>query len=127
MAGTKTNSYAVRHVLHGMSTSAVTANQRLVEFVAPFSCRIGAVKAYAFTAATGAGNTVIDVQINGTSVYTTTANRPTLATASTGEFTNTNPDVRGVQAGDVVAIQVLSIPATTGHARVTASVALEIA
>lgn len=126
MPGTRSNANPVRHVVSGYSNAAVTANQYLTEFVAPFTCRIGAVKVEATTAGTGAGDTVVDVLINGTTAYTTAANKPTLLGTSTGEFANTAPDVRGVQAGDMVAIQVASIPATTGHARLCASVCLEL-
>lgn len=127
MPGTRSNANPVRHVVSGYSNAATTANQYLAEFVAPFSCRIGAIKVSAATAGVGAGNQVVDVLINGTTAYTTAANKPTLLGTGTGEYTNTAPDVRGVQAGDVVAIQVTTIPATTGQARVRASVALELA
>lgn len=126
MPGTRSNANPVRHVVSGYSNAAVAAAAYLAEFVAPFSCRIGAIKVSAATAGTGVGNTVVDVLINGVTAFTTVANKPTLLATATGEFASTSPDVRGIQAGDVVAIQVASI-STTGHARLRASVALEIA
>ena len=88
-------------------------------------CRLTAVKVYATTAGTGGGNTVVDLLRNGVSVWSAAGNRPTLAAVSTGEFTNTRPD-RGVglDPGDRIAFQVASI-STTGHARLSASAALE--
>jgi|SRR5881396_151728 len=126
MPGTKTNAFPVRWPLVGYSNAATTAAQKLVEAIVLFPCRIGAVKAYAVTAGVGAGNEVLDILINGTTAYTTAANKPTLLGTSTGEFANTNPDIRSLLPGDRIELIVASIPATTGQARVMMSVALEL-
>ena len=109
---------------------SVIANQWLVEEVINFPARIGSVKAVAQVAGAGAGNTVLDVFLNGTSIWAATGNRPTLAAASTGEFANTVPDHRAVVLGTngtgaVIGVQVASIPATTGHSRVMVSIVIE--
>lgn len=124
MPGTTSTTERVLATLNGYGLAAVTGTQYLTEWVAPFTCRLGGVRAYATTAGTGAGNTVLDVLVNGTSVWTTAGNRPTLAATSTGEFANTSPDGRAIQKGDRVALQVASI-SSTGHARLALSVALE--
>ncbi len=113
-------------VVDGYANAAVTAGQYLKEFVVPFACRIAAVMADAGGAGVGAGNTVIEVLKNGVTVFTTAANRPTLAAASTGAFANTQPDITALQPGDVLSIQIASIPATSGHTRVKTSVALAL-
>lgn len=125
MPGTRSNANPVRTVLVGYSSAAVTASQNLLEHVVLFPARIGAIKAYAETAGTGGGNTVLDVTINGTTAFTTAGNKPTLAATSTGEFANVNPEVRGLMPGDRVRLMVASI-STTGHARLNLSVALEL-
>lgn len=127
MPGTTTNAFPVRHVFTGYSNAATTLNQILSETVAPFDGQIRAVKVHAVTAGVGAGNEVVDLLKNGTSVYTTAANKPTLLGTATGEFANTAPDVKAVQKGDRLTWQVTSIPATTGQARVMASAAIELA
>lgn len=124
MPGTRTNVESVRHVVTGYSNAAVTASLYLTEDIIPFAAQITAVKVYAATAGTGAGNTVVDVLVNGTTIWPTAGNRPTLAATSTGEFASTRPDTRQVDAGDRIAIQVASI-STTGHARLSAAVVLE--
>lgn len=124
MAGTRSESARVLGTLNGYSVAAVSAAQYLLEWVAPFACRVGGVQAYATTAGTGVGNTVLDVLKDGSSIYTTAANRPTLAATSTGAFASSAPDARAVQAGDRIALQVSSI-SSTGHARLAFSVALE--
>jgi hypothetical protein len=81
---------------------------------------------YAVTAGTGGANTVVDVLVNGTSIWATAGNKPTLLATSTGEFANAvgDPNKTGVRPGDRISIQVASI-SSTGHARLSATVALE--
>lgn len=113
--------------LQGYNLAAVTANQVLWKYIAPAYGRVKGVRVYADTAGTGGGNTVIDILKNpagapgaGTSIWTTAANRPTLAATSTGEFTNTDPDLGGVHPGDQLFLVVSSI-STTGHASLYAA------
>ena len=124
MPGTKTNGWAKPGTINAYSLAAVTAGLFMTEWVAPFPGRIAAVVANGRTAGTGGGNTVLDILKNGTSVYTTTANRPTLAATSTGAFANTNPDVRSFIPGDVIALETLTI-SSTGHAALSFTVLVE--
>lgn len=126
MPGTRTNGWAKPGSIPGYSLAAMTATQYLTEWVAMYPGRIAAVAVNARVAGTGGGNTVMDILKNGTSVYTTVANRPTLLATSTGAFANTNPDVRSFIAGDVIALQCLTI-SSTGHAGVAFTVMLESA
>lgn len=124
MPGTRSNAFPVHDIVTFYSLAAVTATT-YYEQVMVFPGRIGAIKAYAATAGTGGGNGVIDVLLNGTSIWTTAGNRPTLAATSTGEFANTAPDTRGFQPGDRITIS--GTISSTGHARLSISVALELA
>ncbi len=104
----------------------VIANQYLTLWgPAPFACRIGGIQADARTAGSGAGSTVLDVLVNGTSIWTTTSLRPTLASASTGAFTLSKPYAQTLHQGDRIDIRVITVPATFGHALVRCSVTLE--
>lgn len=105
----------------GYSSGAVTAAQILTEYVAPCYGRISEVMANAVTAGTGGGNTVLDVQINGSSIWTTAANKPTLAATSTGNFAAARADLGGVHPGDRVTLLVSSI-SSTGQARLMMTV-----
>jgi hypothetical protein len=127
MPGTRAQAKDVVDNACAYSSAAVTAGQVLQEYVSTVFARISGIKFLAVTAGSGAGNTVGDVLLNGTSVWANAANRPTLAAASTGEFQNSVPDpnTRAVRPGDRLTIQVNTIPATTGHARVMATVSLE--
>jgi hypothetical protein len=127
MPGTRAQTKNIVDNITGYSSAAVTAAQVLNEYVLTCFARLSGIKFLAVTAGGGAGNTVGDVLINGTSVWANAANKPTLAAASTGEFTNAVPDpnTRSVRPGDRVTLQINTIPATTGHARVMATVSLE--
>ena len=129
MAGSRSDSKRVCGFVVGYSNAAVTAGQVLIEATIPCGARIGGIVGTARTAGVGAGNTVLDVLRNNTSIWSTAGNRPTLASASTGDFASTVPEVRSMQAAtapfDYLILKVISIPATTGHARVSLTVALE--
>jgi len=126
-AGTYSNPQFVIGVISGDSVSAVTASQFLRLWISPFDCQLGGIQADARTVGVGTGNTVLDVLVNGSSIWTTAANRPTLAVASTGPFTLSPPYATPIKRGDRVALQVASIPTTTGHALVSFVISLEFA
>lgn len=127
MPGTRAQSKNIIDTVAGYSNAAVTAGQILNEWVVVAYGRLTGIKMLAVTAGSGAGSTVGDVLVNGTSVWSAAANRPTLAAASTGEGNNTIPDPgrAAVRPGDRVTLQINTIPATTGHARVMMTAALE--
>jgi|SRR6266542_253750 len=106
-------------------TTAIVANQYLKLWVAPFNCRIGGIQVNARTAGTGAGNTVLDILLNGSSAWPIhPGNRPTLAATSTGAFVLSAPEVTVIKQGDKVDLRVISI-SSTGHAGVSFVVTLE--
>jgi hypothetical protein len=127
MPGTRAQSKDVIDNVCGYSSAAVTANQILNEYVVTSYGRLTGIKYLAVTAGSGAGSTVADVLKNGTSIWAVAANRPTLAAASTGEFTNSLGDAgsAAVRPGDRITLQINTIPATTGHARVMATASIE--
>lgn len=124
-AGTYSDPLFVITTLSGTCLPASTAALVLQIWIAPFQCRIGGIQAYAFGAGGGVGSTVLDVQVNNTSIWFTAANRPKLATASTGAFALAKPDTRIIRPGDVVVLEVLTVPASTGHSDIGLTVTLE--
>src|SRR5262245_31092474 len=126
MPGTRAQSKNVIDVVNGYSLAAVTAAQILSQYLVTAFGRLTGIKFYAVTAGTGGGNTVGDVLVNGTSIWATAANRPTLLATSTGEFANTLGDAGKivVRPGDRITLQINSV-SSTGHAGVYASAALE--
>jgi hypothetical protein len=126
MPGTRAQAKNISASIFGYSNAAVTASQFLTEFVVVAFGRLTGIKVYAATAGTGGSNTVVDVLVNGTSIWATAGNKPTLLATSTGEFANAvgDPNKVGVRPGDRVSLQVASI-SSTGHARLSATVAIE--
>ena len=70
----------------------------------PFAGKISYVTAALITAPVGA-SAIVDLHKNGTTMYTTQANRPTIAAGST-YVTATLPDVLTWAAGDVLQLEV---------------------
>ena len=124
-SGTNSPAEIVIGILNGYNNAAVTASLYLEEATIPMDCVIGGIRAYAETAGSGSGNTVLDVLKNGSTIWRTAANKPTLLGTDTGNFDSTDPDIIVINEGDRIALQVASIPATTGHARVFMTICLE--
>lgn len=96
---------------------AVTTGNK-VRVPLPFNgAMVVAAEANAAGAAVGAGNTDIDIEIDGTSIFTATGVLR-LATASTGAFAMSAGglgNVKNIRAGQVLTVDVDAIPATSGH------------
>jgi hypothetical protein len=73
-------------------------------FTAPSAMTIIGVRMYRTTAGSS-GSTILDVNKNGTTMYTTQANRPTMAFNQSGnKIQATLPDVVSIAAGDVITV-----------------------
>ena len=107
-----------RHVFEHQLTAALTTGTAKWEWIVPFNCKILDVICDSETAGqTGGTSDIIDVNRNGTTIYTTQGNRPTLILADTGMFTEAGePEVTGLIAGDILSYDVDQI-CTTGSAR----------
>lgn len=79
-----------------------------VAFIVPFNGTIARVVLYRRTAGSSASTTV-DVNKNGTTIYTTQGNRPSITQASGNDQTNAGgaaPDVTSVAQGDRIEVDV---------------------
>lgn len=76
----------------------------------PFACEIVDVRARASTAPTGS-SLIVDVNKNGTTVFSTQANRPTIAAGANASST-TPPDVFSLAAGDWISVDVDQVGST---------------
>jgi len=113
-----------RHVLHHQIAAALTTGTAKWEWIVPFSCHIADVICDSETAGSGGTSDIIDVNRNGTTIYTTQANRPTLLSADTGMFTEAGePEIQGLVAGDILSFDVDQV-ASTGSARFKIAIVL---
>lgn len=73
---------------------------------------IAGVRASVGTAPAGA-SIIIDIKVNGTTIFTTQANRPTIAAASNTSGNVTNMDVTTVAAGNYLTVDIAQVGSTT--------------
>lgn len=90
-------------VVPGNPSTGATASIRLI---VPWTCTITAVKS-SCRVAVSSGTYTYDLNKNGTTMYSTQANRPTrVSTDGTGAKTHTQPDVTAIAAGDILDVDV---------------------
>lgn len=80
-------------------------------WVAPFAGEVINAVATVGTAPTGAA-AIVDIEKNGVTVFSTSANKPTIAAATKTSPLSKAPDVAAFAAGDVLAINVTQIGST---------------
>lgn len=124
--------YNVDHILEHYVAAALTTGTAKKEWVIPFFCRILDVIIDSETASSGGANDdIIDVNINGTTIYTTQGNRPTLTKTNTGLWARGEPEAGGagvagmsiLRPGDILSYDVDQVD-TTGSARVKVTILL---
>lgn len=93
------------------ATGDLTVRQGKSPFPAPFAMTIQGVRAAVGTAPAGA-DVIVDVNVNGTTIFTTQANRPTIEAASTSSPEAT-PDVTSVVAGDLITVDIDQVGSST--------------
>ena len=114
----------LNRVLHYYSNAALTASTSIREWVIPAYYRILQVIVDSETTNIGAGVDRIDVNVNGTSIYSATADKPYLTPGDTGQWKSSDNYVtQDLVPGDVVSFDVDNI-ATTGSARVKVNIVL---
>ena len=114
----------IEDILRHYSSGALTAANDKWRWVIPCYGRIVDVICDSATAGSGGTSDIIDVHVNGTTIYTTQDNRPTLLVGNTGLFSEADAGPDGtltVVPGDVVSCDVDQI-ATTGSALFTITI-----
>ena len=86
----------------------------------PRAATIVNVMAWVSTAPAGA-SIIFDVNKNGTTIFTTQGNRPTIAAASNSD-TSSTPDVTSIAANDYLTVDVDQIGSTTPGANATVTI-----
>lgn len=89
----------------------VLATGTKARMIMPCDGVITNVTAAVISAPAGA-SAILDVNKNGTTIFTTQANRPTVAAAATSAVTGT-PEVTSFSAGDVVTVDVDQVGSST--------------
>lgn len=92
--------------------------------VAPFGGVVKKIAARVGTAPTGA-TLIVDINKNGTTMFTTQANRPTIAISGTTATMAGNPEVVTFAAGDLLSIDIDQIGSTVAGANLGVSLIVE--
>ena len=103
-------------VLQFTTVAALTAAADKWRWIVPFDGVIVDVLIDSETAGSGGTSDIADIHLNGTTIFTTQANRPTLLVGDTGAWTKAGkPEVVKVSAGDILTLDIDQI-CTTGSA-----------
>lgn len=110
----------VQALLSGYLESGGSNGLVLGAMIAPVAAQVRFVAAY--SQGGGGTTTILDLQNNGTSVWTNAADRPTLAGAAAGRFVSGRINHSSVRVGDVLTLVLAQAGSKT---KMTATVALE--
>lgn len=110
-------------VVHLAIAGVQTTGTNKAMALMPVAGTIVGIRAYALTPPTGA-TLILDVNKNGTTLFTTQANRPTIAIAGNASSL-TLPDVTAVAAGDRITVDVDQIGSGTAGSDVMVAVTIK--
>lgn len=103
----------------------VNAGTDLARWIVPISGRIVDIIAVSRVAGTGGGSTILDIHKNGTTIFTTQANRPTLEDQDSGMYTAGAPEVPTVRAGDILSLDVDAVNTSSDHTDLSIAIIIE--
>lgn len=109
----------VDDVLPFSRSGALTVGTGSADFMFPYAVTILGISASVTTAPTGA-SVILDVDKNGTTIFTNQANRPTIAASATATASEvTNMDVTSFAAGDKIRVNIDQIGSTVAGSNLT--------
>lgn len=123
--------YAIHGLLHDYVAAALAADAGTPrnEWVMLAVGRLTNIQINSGAAGSGAGNCVIDIKKNGTSIFGSTGDRPTLVNTDSGFYTigldkpGNNPNF---VEGDIISWDVISIGANSGPLRTSVDIAIGV-
>ena len=122
-----------QHVFEHFTSGALTAAANKYEWIVPFYCSIVDVMVDSEGAGVGTNTTIIDVNRNGTTIFTDQTNRPTLRPNDTGFYDRQADGIEPRKApaiirlvpGDVLSYDVDQIQSTSGNTRTKVAIVVE--
>lgn len=118
------NSVIIPYVVTLTHVGTVVVNTGQVKWYAPRAMNILNVIISVGTAPTGA-SIIVDVNKNGTTIFSTQGNRPTIAASGTSD-TSSVPDVTSVAAGDYLTVDIDQIGSTVAGANLVVQIVGEM-
>jgi predicted aconitase with swiveling domain len=112
-------------ILQFQSVGVLTAAAGKAFVVAPYGGTIKKIAAR--VGSTSAGSSIlVDINKNGTTIFTTQANRPTIAAASVVATLAGTPEVLTFAAGDLLSVDIDQIGSSTAGSNLGVSVLVEL-
>lgn len=115
--------WEVRHPQLPVLGDLSTGTNKMI-YMIPFDMTIIGVQAKVLTAPTGA-DLIIDINKNGTSLYTTQANRPIIAAGET-EVVADLPDIVSLSQDDIISIDIDQVGSTIAGANLVVDLECEV-
>jgi hypothetical protein len=100
------------------STGSLSVTTGTIRYLFPFAATILGVSAAINTAPTGS-SVLVDVNKNGTTVFTTQANRPEIAASANSSGTESVPDVTSISSGDFLQVDIDQVGSTVAGSDLT--------
>ena len=98
--------------------SLSTGTNVTLALLAPVGLTVQNVRCYAKTAPTGT-NLIVDINKNGSTIFTTQANRPTISAGQNKGNSSPAPDITSLVEGDVVTLDIDQIGSGTAGSDLT--------
>ena len=112
-------------VLQFQSVGVLTAAAGKAFVVAPYGGTIKKISARVGTTSAGS-SIIVDINKNGTTIFTTQANRPTIAAASVIATLAGTPEILTFAAGDLLSVDIDQIGSGTAGSNLGVSVLVEL-
>ncbi len=112
-------------VLQFQSVGVLTAAAGKAFVVAPYGGTIKKIAARVGTTSAGS-SIIVDINKNGTTIFTTQANRPTIAAAAVVATLAGQPEVLTFAAGDLLSMDIDQIGSSTAGSNLGVSVLVEL-
>jgi predicted aconitase with swiveling domain len=112
-------------ILQFQSVGVLTAAAGKAFAVAPYGGTIKKIAARVGTTSAGS-SIIVDINKNGTTIFTTQANRPTIAAASVVATLAGLPEVLTFNAGDLLSVDIDQIGSSTAGSNLGVSVLVEL-
>lgn len=112
-------------VLQFQSVGVLTAAAGKAFVVAPYGGTIKKISARVGTTSAGS-SIIVDINKNGTTIFTTQANRPTIAAAAVTATLAGTPEILTFAAGDLLSVDIDQIGSGTAGSNLGVSVLVEL-
>ena len=112
-------------ILQFQSVGVLTAAAGKAFAVAPYGGTIKKIAARVGTTSAGS-SIIVDINKNGTTIFTTQANRPTIAAAAVVATLAGQPEVLTFAAGDLLSVDIDQIGSSTAGSNLGVSVLVEL-